>query len=93
MFTCFTGSKATLVRRGYSNHDTYGTGNLAFSATGALDAPDYSPQGSVRLHNTAVANPQMSLHNRDWDTGAMPVGACHDGPDRPDIWDGQLRTF
>lgn len=89
MSTNTTGSQPVLVRRGWSNFDTYGSQNFAMSATGHLDAPDFCPQGSVRLHNTTVANPQMSHGHRDWDTGALPAGACHDGPGRPEIWEGQ----
>jgi hypothetical protein len=89
MFTQCTGSQPTLVRAGWSNYDTYGNFNYAASATGALDAPCFMPQGSVRLHNTTIACPQLSLGHRDWDTGAMPVGTCHDGPGRPEIWEGQ----
>ena len=88
MFTQMTGSKQTAVRYGYADYDTYGSGNFAFAATGNLDAPDYIPQGSVRLHNTIKPNPSLSHAHRDWQ-GWMPIGCGHDGPEAPEIWTNQ----
>ena len=70
--------RQTLVRFGYSDFDTYGCG-YACAATGALDAPAFLPQGSVRLHNTGRPVPALSVGHREWD-GALPLGASHDGP-------------
>lgn len=85
MYTKPTGAKQVLVRYGYSDYDTYGNENYACAATGNLDAPHFIPQGSVRLHNTAVACPTPSIGHRDWETGCMAIGAAHDGPDAPCI--------
>ena len=80
MYAQLTGSKQVEVRRGYSDEDTYGQGNYCFAATGNLDAPDYIPQGSVRVHNTIKLNPQLSLAHRDYAANCMAVGCGHDGP-------------
>jgi len=79
-----TGQKQTRVRAGYADCDTYGaqSPNYAACATGALDAPDHMPQGSVRVHNTGRPYPTPSSAHRDWQTPeAMPQGAMHDGPE------------
>jgi len=81
MFCQMTGSKQVLVRYGYSDYDSYGSHNYAMAATGNLDAPDYIPQGSVRLHNTIKQGPALSLAHRDAYAGCKPVGAAHDGPE------------
>lgn len=80
MFRELTRSHQVLVRKGFSDCDTFGTG-YAFAATGNLDAPSYIPQGSVRLHNTMKPNPQQSLAHRDHYAGCKPIGAGHDGPE------------
>ena len=80
MFTQMTGTKQILVRGGFSDFDTYGSGNYWAAATGNLDAPDYIPQGSVRLHNTIKKHPQQSMAHREWDYG-RPAGCGHDGPE------------
>ena len=71
--------RQALVRAGHSDYDTYGRG-YASAATGALDAPEWIPQGSVRLHSTGAPVPALSAGHRDWD-GALPPGAAHDGPE------------
>jgi hypothetical protein len=81
MFFQVTGSKQILVRCGFSDYDTYGSGNYAMAATGNLDAPDYIPQGSVRVHNTIKLNAQLSLAHRDWQFPQYKVGCQHDGPE------------
>lgn len=76
-----TGMRRNLVRPGFSDYDTYGSDNLAAAATGSLDAPDLIPQGSVRLNNTMVLNPQLSIGHRDWNSRHFAPGAPHDGPE------------
>ena len=78
MFTSMTGSKQVSVRAGFADCDTYRSGFVS-AATGNLDAPQFIPQGSVRVHNTIKLNPQLSHCNRDWDTGCKEIGAGHDG--------------
>lgn len=80
MFKQTTGSQQVLVRAGFSDFDTYGSGFLA-AATGNMDAPDFMPQGSIRVHNTMRLNAQMSIAHRDELAGCKPVGAAHDGPE------------
>lgn len=80
MFTARTGSKQVSVRADYSDYATYGSGHYMFAATGNLDAPDFMPQGSVRLHCTGKPSPQQSIAHREWEYG-KPVGASHDGPE------------
>lgn len=80
MFAQMTGNKQVTVRAGFSDWDTYGNG-FAFAAMGNLDAPDYIPQGSVRVHNTIRLNPQLSKMHRDYATGHLPIGAGSDGPE------------
>jgi len=79
MFSQRTGSKQVSVRSGFSDYDTYREG-FCMAATGNLDAPDYIPQGSVRVHNTIKLNAQLSLMHREWEYG-LPVGCGHDGPE------------
>jgi hypothetical protein len=81
MFSQVTGSKQVLVRAAFSDYATYGDGNFAFAATGNLDAPDFIPQGSVRVHNTLKLNAQLSLAHRDEYAGCKPAGCQHDGPE------------
>ena len=78
MFREITGSKQVHVRAGYSDSDTYREGYCC-AATGNLDAPDYIPHGSVRIHNTMVRCPQQSHGHRDMDQ--RPIGCGHDGPE------------
>ena len=80
MFYNVTGSKQVAVRRGFTDCDTYSSGFFA-AATGNLDAPDYIPHGSVRVHNTIRLNPQLSHGHRDTAAGCRPIGAGHDGPE------------
>ena len=86
MFSEMTGSKQVLVRRGFSDYDTYGSDNYWMAATGNLDAPDHIPQGSVRIHNTLRHCPQLSLAHRDHFSGTKPIGAGHDGPEPATKW-------
>jgi len=74
-----TGSKQVLVRGGFSDHETYRDGYY-MAATGNLDAPDYMPQGSVRVHDTMKPCPTQSTAHREWDYG-LPLGVCHVGPE------------
>lgn len=76
MYICMTGQKQVLVRSGFSDYDTYRSGYI-MAATGNLDAPDYIPQGSVRLHCTGKPNPAQSMAHRDDDN--RPLGCGHDG--------------
>jgi len=79
MFSQTTGSYgATGIRRGFTECDDFGHGFVA-RAFGSLDAPDYIPNGSVRIHNTLVRNPVLSQAHRDIEN--RPIGACHDGPE------------
>ncbi len=71
------GARPVLVRPGFSDFCTYGEG-YAMAATGALDAPTYMPQGSVRLHATMKPCPSPSIAHREGD--ARPAGCPHDGP-------------
>jgi hypothetical protein len=73
-----TGSRRVPVRPGFSEFEAYGEG-LACVALGCLDAPDLIPQGSVRLHNTPILAPSLSIGHRDGDD--RPLGAPHDGPE------------
>lgn len=81
MHICRTGSKNVYVRSGYSDFAVYGGGHYVCAATGNLDAPDYIPQGSIRLHNTGKPNPQQSFACRDEYAGMRNPGAMHDGPE------------
>lgn len=74
-----TGQKQVRARPGFSDYDSMGSGNYAAAMTGNLDAPDYMPQGSVRLHSTARPNPAPSIACRDWEN--KPIGCPHDGPE------------
>ena len=79
-----TGGYQRSVRAGFADADTYGRGFCA-AAMGSLDAPDYMPQGSVRVHNTGRPNPKQSMAYRDWDY-CIPIGAPHDGPEPATLW-------
>jgi hypothetical protein len=78
-----SGGKQVLVRAGFSEYDTYGFGFYA-AAMGNLDAPDFIPQGSVRLHNTGKPSPTESIAHRDGDD--RPLGCPHDGPEPATLW-------
>lgn len=80
MYFDLTGREAVRVRTGFSDCDTYGFGLVACVTGGAIDAPTYMPQGSVRVHNTMTPNPQPSLAHRDY-SHALPLGCGHDGPE------------
>lgn len=70
-------AKRVLVRHGFSDYDTYGSGTCC-AATGTIDAPDYIPQGSVRKHDTTVPCHAQSIGHRDQQD--RPMGDPHDGP-------------
>lgn len=80
-----TGEAQTLVRPGWADFDTYGRGYWC-AATGNLDAVDFMPQGSIRVHNTGRPNPVPSIAHRDWAAGCMPRGTLHDGPEAATRW-------
>ena len=82
-----TGSVQVRVRYGWSDFETFGSGNYACAATGNLDAVDFMPQGSVRVHNTMRPNPVPSIGHRDWESrAAQPIGCSHDGPEPATLW-------
>lgn len=80
MFKQTTGSQQSPARNGFTECDDFGSG-FVFATYGNLDAPDYIPQGSVRVHNTIKLNPQLSLAHRDTAAGCRPLGVGHDGPE------------
>jgi len=66
----------------FSDYDDFGFGYWVRNTWGGcLDAPDYIPHGSVRIHRTIAHAPSASSGHRDWETGCMPLGTCHDGPE------------
>lgn len=74
-----TGSIYCRARVGFCEADDFGHG-LMFVTAGPLDAPDYMPHGSVRLHCTGKPNPTQSCGHRDYGV-CMPLGTNHDGPE------------
>lgn len=83
MYNCAY-SRRVLVRAGFADYDDFGFG-LLFAAYGCLDAPDYMPQGSVRIHNTLKPRPTLSIAHRDW-CDVLPIGAPHDGAEPATMW-------
>ena len=69
-------------RAGYSDCASFGEGFVARDTwSGCLDAPDFMPQGSVRIHNTMRHCPQLSMANRDALAGCAKPGTGYDGPE------------
>lgn len=86
MFSQITGRRNVSVRNGFTDYDTYGHGFMFATSEGNLDAPDYIPQGSIRQHNTGKPVAFISHAHRDWETGCMPLGCGHDGPEPAWLW-------
>jgi hypothetical protein len=77
------------ARSGFTDCDSFGRGLVACDTwTGCLDAPDYYPQGSVRVNNTIKHSPNLSLANRDAIAGCADIGVGHDDASAPTIRNG-----
>lgn len=92
MYTEITGrSGLPSPRAGFSDCAAFGFGFMARDTwSGCLDAPHFIPQGSVRVSNTIKHAPHLSLAHRDGADG-KPLGAQHDGPERPELWEGMCK--
>jgi len=80
------------ARSGFTDCDAFGFGLVARDTwTGCLDAPDYIPQGSVRVWNTIKHSPNLSLANRDAMAGHAYPGVGSDDNSPPTIREGFAR--
>lgn len=76
------------ARVGFTDHDAFGAGFVAAQTyAGCLDAPDWMPQGSARVHNTLRHYPVLSIALRD-EPQYRRVGIGCDGPEPPTIREG-----
>ena len=77
------------ARVGFTDYDTFRFGYIARDTwSGNLDAPDFMPQGSVRVWNTLKHAPGLALAHRDELAGCKRPGWQHDGPEAPTIREG-----
>jgi hypothetical protein len=75
-------NKINHVRACFADACTFGFGFIACDTwSGCLDAPDYMPQGSVRVWNTMKHAPNLSVANRDYLAGCAAIGVGSDGPE------------